>query len=303
MKKYSVIIILLAMSSMISARRIAILPSSSLGVDSVTVKTADLLLYQEFSKQDEIEVISRQTVQEAIGSSICLEVECAVEIGKGTGAEEVISCSLNRLGRSIIVQYMSVDVNTENILIADNVTSVSVEDLESVIKRVCLSIMRRKPVDQTAEVGAIISDDNKSIRRRQAHPYAGFTFGYLYPQQGYDGKDRVFTVDFRSGFEMEKVAVGAQLAVRKGFSANIAVSYLLTRTDLCPYLGGAFGFHWVNHKDDDNGKKSDGFEFVAHMGLKAFRTYNFQVLLNLDYAVTLNDYNDRALIFTIGLMK
>ncbi|MBN1949532.1 MAG: hypothetical protein JW784_07290, partial [Candidatus Cloacimonetes bacterium] len=256
MKKYSVIIIMMMISSMISARRIAILPLSSLGIDSVTVRTADLLLYQEFGKQNETEVISRQQVQEAVGNTVCLEVECAVNIGKKTGAEEVISCSLNRLGRSIIVQYMSVDVNTESILIADNVTSVTVEDLESVMKRVCLSIMRRKPIDNTAEVGAIISDDNKSVRRRQAHPYAGFTFGYLYPQEGYDGKDRVFTVDFRSGFEMEKVAVGAQLAIRKGFAANISVSYLLTKTDLCPYVGGAFGFHWVNHNDDDNGKKS-----------------------------------------------
>jgi hypothetical protein len=102
--------------------------------------------------------------------------------------------------------------------------------------------------------------------------------------------------------------VGAQFALRKGIALNIYTSYLITKTDFCPYVGGAFGFHWVAHDDDENDEKSndelksDGLEFIINTGIRAFRTYNFQVLLNFDYAFTLNDYDDEAIIFTIGLM-
>jgi len=54
---------------------------------------------------------------------------------------------------------------------------------------------------------------------------------------------------------------------------------------------------------DSDKKRGDGLELIASTGIKAFRTYNFQVLLNLDYSYTFNDFDDRSLVFTIGLLR
>jgi len=35
----------------------------------------------------------------------------------------------------------------------------------------------------------------------------------------------------------------------------------------------------------------------------AFRTYDFRVILNVEYSVTLNDYKDSGAVVTIGVMR
>ncbi|MBN1541257.1 hypothetical protein JW992_03855, partial [candidate division KSB1 bacterium] len=133
----------------------------------------------------------------------------------------------------------------------------------------------------------------------------------LYPKSGYDRDDRSFAMDFRTGYEAPDFAAGMLFGLRKGFATHVYLDYLLTRTDICPYIGGSFGFHWVSHDDDDapeNGdhkqdKKGDGFEVGVQAGLRIFRTWNFEVLINAEYLYTFNDYDDQAVIFTVGLLK
>jgi hypothetical protein len=210
-----------------------------------------------------------------------------------------------------------VDVKSGNNLLNDNVTSSSVGDLETVMKRVALCVTLLKPFDETGQIGLITKKETLEPRRKNAHKYMGLSFGYLYPQNGYDDKQRHFAMDLRTGFEMNKLTIGSQLAIQHGFAWNIYGSYLLTKTDVCPYLGGAFGFHWVSHETrtvyyiadqyypipQEDKRKGDGFELRLHSGMRLFRTFNFQVLVNVDYAVTLNDFDDRAVIFTIGLLR
>ena len=286
--------------------KVAILPFHSLGIDYVSTQTAELLLRQEIGKLTTAEMISESETGRVAGDVPCTDVACAAEIGELLGADHVVFCSLSRLGEKIVVQFGLADVATRQALIQDNTTSETIEDLEAVMKRVASSIVNRRPIGQTAEVGAIMEKETGIPRRRSALGINGISFGYLYPQHGYDGDDRSFAFDYRRGYEMERVAVGAQFALRKGFAFNVYTSYLITKTDFCPYIGGAFGFHWISHDDDfddnDDNLKSDGFEFIINTGIRAFRTYNFQVLLNFDYAFTLNDYDDEAIAFTIGLL-
>jgi hypothetical protein len=69
------------------------------------------------------------------------------------------------------------------------------------------------------------------------------------------------------------------------------------------------GFHWVSHEFDyydyytEREKRGDGIEVLISGGVLAFGTYDFRVLLNVDYSVTFNDYDDRALVLTIGIMR
>jgi hypothetical protein len=104
-----------------------------------------------------------------------------------------------------------------------------------------------------------------------------------------------------------------QMFVRKGFGMNVFTSYLFSKKDVCPYLGGSVGFHWVSHNGyhdpesdewrEEEGKRGDGYELNLDGGVRLFHTYNFQILFNLGYSCTFNEYDDRAILFTIGLLK
>lgn len=292
--------------------KLAILPFHSLGMDEVTLKSAESLLRLEIRKLNQLEVIAEKDVEQAMGGEICVEVPCAVEIGNKLQVDQVVFCKLITLGQKIIVEFTLVDVLNQKIILMDKLSSSSVEDLDVVMKRVALSIVHRELTEKSAHVDLITEKETETPRRRGSRKFTGFSFGYLYPQKGYDDADRSFTMDFRTGAEISDFAIGMQMAIRKGFAMNIFSHYLFTKRDFCPYLGGAFGFHWVSHEEyivDEDGywretnKRGDGFELLANGGLLAFRTYNIQIIVNLAYSYTLNDYDDQAIVFTLGLIR
>ena len=308
-KVLSVVIVVVGMNiiqvSGLWAETIAVLAFYSLGVDDISIQTAESILKNDIRKLSSMHIISQDKTNESLAEEQCTEVVCAVEIGRELDADLVLITNLSKLGEKIIIQYNLVDVNKGQSAVLDNTTSNTIEDLEVVMNRIAMSIVEQKPLAQTVEVGAIMQKEEDIPRRRSGKKFIGLSFGYLYPQHGYDKDyERSFTLDLRSGYEVGNVAVGLQFAARYGFATNIYASYLFSKKDICPYAGGALGFHWVAHDYwyDDN-KRSDGLEFIANAGIRAFRTYNFQVILNIDYAITFNDFDDRALIFTIGLLK
>jgi TolB-like protein len=298
--------------------QLAVLPFSSLGVDDASTLTAHALLSQELARLGRFTIMAEKQVVEAAGQKSCFEKECALTLGQALQADQVLLCSLNRLGEKVIVQYLLLEVKSGSTLLNDNTTSNTIEDLETVMKRVALCVYSLKPFSETGQVGLITQKETDTPERKTARKYMGLSFGYLYPQNGYDNAERSFAMDLRTGYEMNRYTIGSQLAAQKGFAWNIYASYLLSVQDLCPYVGGAFGFHWVSHEqepiyyiDQQNGyynyqedkRKGDGFEVRLHSGVRLFRTYNFQVLINVDYAVTFNDFDDRAIVFTIGLLR
>jgi TolB-like protein len=285
---------------------LAILPFSATGLSSETIQTLESLLRQELAQSNHFTLIPEEQTYQATGEKTCSEIECAVEIGKKLSAQKVVLGNLSQLGSKIIFHYLLIDVASAQSVLSDNVSSMQLENMDVVMKRVASSIVTGQAINQTAKVDNIMEAETATPRRRAARKYWGINFGYLYPTEGYDDVDKSFTLDLRIGYEINQVTVGTHFAARKGFATNVYSSYLFTKTDICPYLGGAFGFHWVSHEDFlnyDNNKSGDGFEVTVNGGLRIFRTYNFQVLLNLDYIITFNDYNDKAVVFTIGLLR
>ena len=288
-------------------KNIAILPFNAVGVDPVFVQSTETILRLELKRLGDVDVIPEKQTFQALPEEICVDADCALKIGKELSASHVLICNLSALGEKIIVYFSIVDVDSARIVLNDQTTASNIEDLDTVMKRIAMSILTNEPIEKNAEVGAITQNETKIPFRRGSRKFIGFSFGYLYPQNGYDNSQRSFCMDFRTGYEMNNFTVGMLLAARKGFAMNVFSSYLFSKKDICPYAGGAFGFHWVSHKDyydgdyNDN-KKNDGFELTVNGGVRIFRTYNFQIITNLAYSYTFNDYDDRALIFTIGLL-
>ena len=309
---FAFVITIKAQDSTIS--RIAILPFHSNGIDQVYIETSESLLMVEMSKLSSMDIVSAKRTKDALADEDCNEADCAVEVGKKLIADEVYGCSLSALGEKIIVQYFLVNVSSGKEVLVDQISTTSIEELETVMKRIAKSVVDIKPASQSAEVGNILEGETKESLRRTSKKNVGLSFGYLYPQNGYDKEDRSFVANLHLDYELEDYAVGMLLGIRKGFAINIYGDYLFSRTDFCPFVGGAFGFHWVSHNGFNNSyyisdvsvgnkdMKSDGFEITANTGMRILHTYNFQILINLEFIYTLNDYDDKAIVFTIGIL-
>ena len=293
-----------------SPLRIAIMPPHANGLDSVSVETAEMILRTEIGKLSTMDIISSKRTRDALAGAVCIESECALDLGKKLNASQVLGCRFSALGEKVIAQYFLVDISSGRELLVDQATARNVEDLEMVMRRVASSVVNLTPVDKSAEVGKVLPTEATESLRRTSRNNFGLSFGYLYPQSGYDNSDRSFVVDGRFDHELLDWAVGVTVGIRKGFAMNLYGSYLMSPKDLCPYVGGAFGFHWVSHIEylyaasypATSNSKSDGFEVIGNVGIRVLHTYNFQMIFNLEYIYTINDYNDRALVFTIGFL-
>lgn len=287
-----------------SARiKIVVLPFQYNGIDQVSINTAESILRLEINKLSKLVVISESRTKEAVSEIDFTDDENALIIGKQLGANEILKCNLAALGEKIIVQYTLMEAETGNRILVDQITALNVEDLEVVMKRVAKSVVEQESFKKGVEVGKIVQEESVKPLRRASNKNFGISFGYLYPQKGYDDGGRVLTFDARFDYELEEYAVGTLIGIRKGFGTYLYGSYLFSKSDFCPYVGGGLGFHWVTHSRFPNqDMRGDGFEFSAHTGLRVFRTYNFQILINLEYNITINDFNDSAIIFTIGIL-
>lgn len=116
-------------------KKIAVLPFTYNGVDSVFVQTADAMLRLEISKLDSFSLIPQKLTSEAVLNNDCnfSNKDCAVNIGNELGAEQVLTGNLSALGEKIIVQYFLFDVPTSNDIIIDQITAANIEDLEVVM--------------------------------------------------------------------------------------------------------------------------------------------------------------------------
>ncbi len=309
------IIILTAVSSAQERKNLLILPFDANGIDQVYVQTSQSILRVEIGKYNKVEVVSEARTEESLNGLDCFTTDCAVEIGKQAGADQVAGCRLAALGDKIMVQYFLMDAASGKLLLMDQISAVSLEDLEPVMKRVASNIVEVKLSENNVQVGTIVQEETTEPLRRSSRKNIGLSFGYLFPQDGYDNDQKSFTINLHLDYEMEELAVGMLFGIRDGFAMNVYGDYLFSKTDICPYLGGAFGFHWITHTQnnyiavtqpgsgvDYSSKASDGFELTFNTGLRVLHTYNFQILLNLEYIMTFNDYNDKAIVFTIGIL-
>jgi len=295
-----------------TSSKIAILPFISKGIDPASVQTAESLFRMDLSKVSSMDIISEKKVQESIGDNECAHKECAIEIGEKLNANEVLICTLSPLGGKIIIQYILVESSTGKTILSEQATALYLEDLDAVMNRIALSVAKHTPFSENVEVGNVVGEETIEPSSRAGRFNFGAGFGYLFPTDGYNNDDKSFTLNLYFDYEIQDYAVGLMAGARDGVALAIYGNYLFSRTDICPYLGGALGFHWISHDDYysydnyygpyDIEKDEDGIELGLGAGLRFLHTYGIQFFVNVEYIITLNDYNDKAIVFTIGIL-
>lgn len=286
-----------------SSQKLVIVPLNSIGIEPAYVQTAESILRMEINRISTLDIISERRTREVMEDDYCDDTECAMEFGNALNADQVLLCNLNALGEKIIVQYSLIELPSGRRLVTDQTTALNVEDLEVVMKRVAISVVTKKSFTENVEVGKVVGKESIETLRRAARYNFGIGFGYLFPSHGYDNDNKSFTINAYLDYEVPDFAVGLMIGARSGFAINIYGNYLFTKTDVCPYVGTSLGFHWVAHNDfffDDKEGDGIGLGFVG--GIKLFHTYTFQLFIQGEYIMTFNDYNDKAFVFTIGIL-
>ena len=204
---------------------------------------------------------------------------------------------------------------TSKNILAEQATALSLEDLDAVMQRVALSVAKHTPFSANVEVGNVVAQETVEPSSRASRFNFGLGFGYLFPTEGYDNDDKSFTVNLYFDYEIKDVAVGLMLGARDGVAVALYGNYLFSKTDICPYLGAGLGFHWVDHDystpydynynnypTPNTDYDEDGIELGLGAGLRFLHTYNIQFFINVEYIITFNDFNDKSIVFTIGIL-
>lgn len=285
----------------IMAARIAVAPISGGALSVDEARVARSLLVHDLQKER-----ARDLVVELAGDPLpeAAPVLDLLARAREAGAEELVLLSADRLGDKLMLQVRLLECAGERNLLTDALPVASVGDLDTAMERVALALARRQPVADGRQVGSVMENEGLNSRRRFAIRQSSLVAGYLWPigDGSFDNKSRAFTAALNMGIEDKSFDAGYSMGWRQGPALLLYSHWLLRPRDMCPFVGGAAGFHWSRHKDAiGQTDLDDGFHTAAQAGVILFRTYDFQMVLQGEYAVTWNDVQDRAWFFSLGI--
>ncbi|MCK4539366.1 MAG: hypothetical protein KAV42_11270 [Candidatus Krumholzibacteria bacterium] len=244
---------------------------------------------------------------ELLGDVECFESDCAMTLARKAGERYAITGHLTRLGYKIIVGIQLVDAEEGKILATEDGAADAEEDLDIVLKRLVRSISTGKTMEETAELGLLTENESRSDRRRQSFGANGFRVGFMWPMADSMGKvGRLMVFDFVYQYDTRDFFLAGKSGFRFGGGLDwngldamdfaildVKLGRYFSRNDFSPFVSAGIGVHWMkltqNSMDEevlfDREDSGSGLSLTVGTGFAAFRTYDFQFQLDLDYFI------------------
>ncbi len=292
--------------------RLVVFEPQAIGVDPATVMATSQLLRNDLAATGQFLVVEEGEMQRQLGElARCYDSQCAAELGQLLGADKAVVGSLSRLGEKIIVELRLVDVASAQVEFSDRMASSTVEDLDTVMKRMAKGLASGKTSEKTAEVGMIVDQEIQEPRRRKNFFTVGPKVGYLFVSGDSWGKaDRLLCLNWVTWYETPSFFVESQVGWRGQIdeddgSIDVPIDfsffYISGKSDFAPYLGGGIGIHWVTARREDVGLAEnqdklitkDGLALNIGGGLMSFRTYDFRFVVDLRYTVVFAELGEQ----------
>lgn len=265
---------------------------TTVGVDEASGRTATSIFRTELANTGKFTVIESDVIKTTLGNDGPVEgVTTASENAKKLSAVKAVIGSLSKLGNQTLVEVKLIDVATANVEFSDRLGTTTGADIDLILARLAKGVAERKKTEATAEVGKITEKEAAEPARRASFWSGGAKIGYFFPLGGFGDNP---------GQVMGGSSVG--LYETPGFMAEAAFSYyfiggkatfwtggfsafkLLSKTDVCPYLGGGVGLGMVS--GDYPGSYFDiGVGPVVNLGggFMFLRTYDFRFVVDVRY--------------------
>lgn len=293
--------------SLFAAEKLLLFRFRSVGVDEGLVDAVQVLLHGALEREG---VYAPIDAYEIFGNVACYDLSCAIPMAREIDMEHALTGSLTRLGYKIIVQVNRVDVAAGEVGFSTEGVALSEDDLDIVLKRLAKSVSMGKGMDETAEVGLITEQETDEARRRESYGSKGLRAGFLWPTgESLGGVDRMIAIDFVYQYDTPDFFLAGRSGIRwggdldedGGSARDLAIldakiGKYLGRGDFTPFLSGGIGVHWVKATErilETGGRvieredSATGLMLMVGVGMTAFRTYNFQFQIDIDYVIIL----------------
>jgi hypothetical protein len=302
-----IILLCCASCSVSAAEKALLFRFRSVGIDEELVDAVQVLLHGALEREG---IYTPTDAHDVFANVECYDRTCAVELAREADMGHAVIGSLTRLGYKIIVQVDRIDTASGEVGFSAEGASLSEDDLDVVIKRLARSVSTGRRMEETAEVGMITEQEFEEPRRRESFTAKGFRAGLLWPTGGsLGGVNRMVAIDFAYQYDTPDFFLsgrsglrwGGDLGEDGGRAFDLAIldakigSYL-SRGDFAPFVSAGIGIHWVTVKERTVGAggtevvledSATGLMMVAGGGFTAFRTYNFQFQIDIDFVIML----------------
>ncbi len=270
-------------------------------------------------------------VDELIGYTGCSEPACAAAIAREEGFEWAITGSITRLGSKMIVRVELVEAASGEIRFSTDGSSLTEDDLDTVLKRLARSLSTGRDMESTAEVGMITASEYEEPRRRESYSSKSLDVGFLWPQNdSWAGAGRLTAVDLAYQYDTAEFFLLGRSGIRwggdidedggRGFGLNILdvkMGRYFSRGDFSPFISAGVGVHWVWVKKKiveeggtayyDDSDSGTNLALTAGLGFTAFRTYDFQAQFEIEYVYMMEklEYggHPRGFLFTFTIKR
>ena len=303
-RKIAVFLILFIIVSvpLSASERVLVFRFKGTGVDEDLLDAVAALFDQALDGEGRYQTVP---VFEVIGDVECYDADCAAVRAGQAGYGKAVIGSLTRLGSKIIVGVKLIDTMKRDVIQAAEGAALSEEDLDIVLKRLAIALTKGKKIDATAEVGLITESEYADVRQRDSYSTGGLRAGFMWPVAGsYGGVDRMTAIDLVFQHDTKDYFLAGKSGLNWGGDFNkdgssafgltlfeAKIGRYLNRNDFSPFVSVGLGISWTRIREDGpEGEKTDrgsGLSFSIGTGFAAFRTYDFQFQLGLDYIIIL----------------
>lgn len=334
---FAALMMLLLMTATASASENALLfRFKGIGVYNNLIEAVTVIFQGALDEEGKYQTVN---ASEVLGDVECHDLVCAVSLSREAGYDKAVTGTITRLGDKIIVRVQLVDVNNNEIVFSDDGVSQTEDDLDVVLARLAKSLSEGKKMESTAEVGLITANEFEETRRRESYSTKSFNVGFMWPSAGsMGGADRLVVLDLAYQYDTPDFFLAGRSGLRWGGNMDedngkavdinfleVKIGRYLNRGDFTPFVSGGIGIHYTREtkrvvhehvgyteyiETDDGGT---GLALLAGGGFTAFRTYNFQFHVDVDYFFILEKLNagdesdggeyPQGIIFTFCIKK
>lgn len=297
-----------------------VLPFRTVGTsDTTAVVTRDLLAGELATRG--LDVVITRSLPGGIpsGAEGCDEVDCALLLASQHQAAQVVFGSLSRLGNKFVVRVRAIRAGEATPFYSDQIPAEREEDLDVVMRRIAEGIAGGRADSDRATIDSVTGAEAKTPRRREGRSGLGFRTGFLFPiGDSYGGQDRL--TDLRLAYKFEGHDFLIESTAILGFAwggdaiewtpFDVFAARIFGVGDVSGYLGGGLGMRSVRvertisrrfqpaggypdyYYDDTESASATTLSAEVGGGLIAFRTYSYQMILDLRYQYVFEKFHN-----------
>jgi len=272
---------------------------TTVGVDEASGKTATSIFRTELANTGKFAVIESDVIKTTLGNDDPVESSAiASEKANKLGAVKAVIGSLSKLGAQTLIEVKLIDVATATVEFSDRVGTTTGADIDVILSRLAKGVAKRKKTEATAEVGMITEKEAAEPTRRASFWSGGAKIGYFFPLGGFGDNPgsliggSIVGLYETPGFMAEAAYSTFSLTGNASFwTFGFSAFKLLSKTDVCPYLGGGVGLGMVSGDYPESYLLNIGLGPVVNFGggYMFLRTYDFRFVVDLRYYLAFCD--------------